>query len=937
MSFIKLNRDSFENTKIKNSFKVKFEKNDLNSYISDNNFDCKNLLYSSEITFDQIDPELLNINTGGLSNEQLLLKKVKTAQFFNITFDQSSSFKDIYDDKKDLVENHGLNNNNLKSINFKNTFDIRRESQEFIINSFSLSKLNTVKNSLYDYYDKDMSKDYYPEVNFGYCNYNSLNLFSQKADAGITHSNCIVYSNQYDASTLKNEIDFSNSFTVNFWLNVRKNSSNDRSCIIHIPEVISIYSIEKSDAILLYITTGDNANKLLNNDNFPNISLNQSADGCYLLSENNLTYNNWCNVNFSFFKNRSNSDEYRLLVHNDNVLQHSINIVINSSSPKSFNSFVCLGNKPEYEVNNVNNTNYEEIFYTFFGKKLDGSGLNGPFYKKDLSFGKNINYNDDQLNKDIEAIVNDDHNIIFNKDIENSSAFSGEIHDIKIYNSTLSQENIEYISKNNIQSIEEHKNLGLQFYIPMFYFPLFVKKEGLFNNSISNANLYYSNIYNPYYANSCGGLDISVENYLVDFVSFKKPNVIIHGEDINNIFGNKTNDVEQSLVTDNDYNKIKKGVFSADISIDNIELNTLNGQHLDTSLGSNFYRNSLILPCDNGIPIITFDVISNSLENNEISYQNISTNKIYNIDCTNCLSGFENITRDYRPVESNTALSYNIFEGDDSVVVNSYHDGLFDISNFIYHDTKVTSQSQVININESQIKKSIDTLSKSVKTNSNPVTRIYNDPNLFINEILLDEDVIYKKLPISYFDFNASSLNMFSVVYDLSKSYYNTKIKKKTFSIVDENVVGTNNNIKFKLSENGSGTLYRDDCLTKVAKWNYVGHIFYSEGILCINNPSLYYFGKKNFKIEMSAQSNLYVHETNVIINEGLINNSSNDTYNSNLRIDESSFNSEEPFVYISDVNLHDENLNVVAKARLAHPIPKKNTDNILIKLKMDY
>ena len=39
-----------------------------------------------------------------------------------------------------------------------------------------------------------------------------------------------------------------------------------------------------------------------------------------------------------------------MLVHNDNVLQHSINIVINSSSPKDFNSFVCLGNKPEYDA-----------------------------------------------------------------------------------------------------------------------------------------------------------------------------------------------------------------------------------------------------------------------------------------------------------------------------------------------------------------------------------------------------------------------------------------------------------------------------------------------------------------------------------------------------------------------------------------------------------
>ena len=36
-------------------------------------------------------------------------------------------------------------------------------------------------------------------------------------------------------------------------------------------------------------------------------------------------------------------------------------------------------------------------------------------------------------------------------------------------------------------------------------------------------------------------------------------------------------------------------------------------------------------------------------------------------------------------------------------------------------------------------------------------------------------------------------------------------------------------------------------------------------------------------------------------------------------------------------VETADENLNIVAKAKMARPIPKKNSDNILIRLKMDY
>ena len=934
MSFIKLNRDNFENTRIKNNFNVKFEKNDPNSYISDNNFNTKSLVYCKEITYDSIDHSLLNI-------ENVESVKTDVASFFNTTFDETSSFNEIYLSKKNLVENHSIDNHNLKSFNFKNFFDIKRENQKNIIDSFSLAKLNTVKNSLYDYYDKDMSKDYYPEINFGFCNYNSLNLFSQKSESIKSHTNCIVYSNQYDVQNQKNEIDFKSDFTLNFWLNIRKDSNNLRSCILHVPEVLSIYVIERESRYYFCVTTGDDANKLVNNENFIGVNFlsdqNQLTDGCYLLAENSFEYNNWYNINFSFFKNSSDSNNYLLKVHSDNIEIHSIDIVIDAITPKNYNSYICIGNKPEYyqESTNSYNTSYEEIFYTFFGKK-NQEDFDGPFYKKDINLGTNVSYNDTNIGKNIETILTDGDNIVFNDEDEISSAFSGEISDIKIYDKTLSSDNIEYLSKNNISSLEDHKNIGLKLYVPMFYLPLFVKKEGLFNNSISDANIYYSNIYNPYYANTCGGLDISIENYLVDFINYKKPNVIINGFDINNIFDNKTNIFEQALV--DDYQKIKKGEFSADISIEKIESNITNDVDLDLSLGSNFYRNLLILPCDNGIPNIKFDIISEALSSNTVSYQNIDTNKLYNVSCENCLTGFENVSRKYKLVTSNPAASYEISVDSEIFNVNNSIDGFYNISNFVYHDERLLSQNDVLTSNLNlEIDKSLDSLLKIVKTKSNPATRIYNDAVLRIDKSILEEDITYKDLPIPYFDFNASSLNMFSVIYDLSKSYYNIKIKKKSFSIEDSNIIGTNNQLGIKISDDGNGILYRNNCLTKVAKWNYVGNIFYSEGILCINNPSLYYFGKRNFKIDMTAHSNLYIHETNVIINQGLVNNSTNATYDRNLRIDESSFNSDEPFVYISDVNLHDENLNVVAKARLAHPIPKKNTDNILIKLKMDY
>jgi hypothetical protein len=44
-----------------------------------------------------------------------------------------------------------------------------------------------------------------------------------------------------------------------------------------------------------------------------------------------------------------------------------------------------------------------------------------------------------------------------------------------------------------------------------------------------------------------------------------------------------------------------------------------------------------------------------------------------------------------------------------------------------------------------------------------------------------------------------------------------------------------------------------------------------------------------------------------------------------------------DPFVYISGLNFHDENMNVVAKARLAQPIIKREGDKILFKVALDF
>ena len=104
-----------------------------------------------------------------------------------------------------------------------------------------------------------------------------------------------------------------------------------------------------------------------------------------------------------------------------------------------------------------------------------------------------------------------------------------------------------------------------------------------------------------------------------------------------------------------------------------------------------------------------------------------------------------------------------------------------------------------------------------------------------------------------------------------------------------------------------------------------------------MNRPELFYFGENDFKSNFETDSSLYTHEINIPVEAGLFDKSVNESYSADLRHDESAFNSEDSFVYITDINLHDENLNIVARAKLARPAPKKKSDSILFRLKMDY
>ena len=174
------------------------------------------------------------------------------------------------------------------------------------------------------------------------------------------------------------------------------------------------------------------------------------------------------------------------------------------------------------------------------------------------------------------------------------------------------------------------------------------------------------------------------------------------------------------------------------------------------------------------------------------------------------------------------------------------------------------------------------------------------------------------------------------VIFDISNLYFGNRILPETFQIQDTSITGSKGAVQITLRDNGRGSLYRADSLTPHAKKASVGNIFYDEGLVIIKSPNIPFFGKDQFKTSFKGEQSTHVLTINVPCETGLHNSSSNPQFQSVS----ASFDPNETdprFVYIDGINLHDDNLNVIMKAKLAQPIKKRNSDGILFKIKQDF
>ena len=185
------------------------------------------------------------------------------------------------------------------------------------------------------------------------------------------------------------------------------------------------------------------------------------------------------------------------------------------------------------------------------------------------------------------------------------------------------------------------------------------------------------------------------------------------------------------------------------------------------------------------------------------------------------------------------------------------------------------------------------------------------------------------------------------VFFDMSNLFYGKRIKPGSLRIEDPGLTGSVNpeatgveaetgRVPMVLRDNEFGNIYRADALTKHATWASVGNVYYDEGVIIIKSPNIPLFGKDKHVIDLKGEHDVHVMKIMVHSPAGEINSSSNISYTdlsaSFMRNDPSS-----KFVYITGINFHDDNLNIIAKTTFAQPVVKREDDEYLFKSKIDF
>lgn len=321
-------------------------------------------------------------------------------------------------------------------------------------------------------------------------------------------------------------------------------------------------------------------------------------------------------------------------------------------------------------------------------------------------------------------------------------------------------------------------------------------------------------------------------------------------------------------------------------------------------------RNLLILPCDDGNfypnynTLLTSSLkVLNPVFGNNYQTLNQNTNDLYVDDMGTTYPGFINLN--------------NLLSNQQSMLQYDSEQKCLDFIGFNPQFPK--------NFPQLGFSSYLNKLGTCLFINASPVN---NSPDRFF--------VTQSQAPLQISGLTQDTSSNQVTFFDISNLFYGTRILPGSFTLTDSAMTGSGGAVSITIKDDGQGTLYRADSLTPHCKWNSVGTIFYNEGIIAIKSPHLYFFGKDQFEMSFKGEQNIHVLRIEALAPMNHLNSSSNPTYQQLP----SSLSANEPdpnYVYITGINFHDDNLNVIMKTQLAQPIMKKYSDKIMFKVKYDF
>jgi hypothetical protein len=793
----------------------------------------------------------------------------------NNAFKQSLS-SGTNQDFKDSILKYLDNVNNLQnSLNGKK-FNITRFETPFVYDVNYVAYEN-IKRLYRHYRSKNSSMD------FSFRNYNSINFLKTPE---FPNDTCLLYLARAADFNNKNPYLPEGPFTFDFYINPRNSVESNQEY-----EAGTILFLSSSYSVS--IVSGSSKDNFGRPDAF-RIMLQLSSSVDVEPSDVDLNIEN----------NLRTGQQSLIFVSSDNSLKknhwHHISIRWGGERFNNFTGSIYIDSKhdSDFVINSGSISSSLEPNCLVVGCRYNGTN----------SGSNSLHRFFNSINSSTNGVINSAGVVSSPSNFQFTNKLNAEIHELKIYDKFR---NLEDIKQSSIfgSSLGEK---GLNFYLP----PFFVKESPIRNVLVNPFdNKTSATTSHPFEVTQSMGLRsryINIENWLRDFITGQYPlpfaltgsiqNRTVPENEINDILYRRNEIKARNLfILPNDNGKF----------FPNFEL--LSSGTFSTESGPEYWFHNDFNSRD-----LTRISLRNIIEpENQKRYNSVSENRgqLFDLDIRNSAINYF-ITNDSQTLALNATRYLNVLRNS-QIPINNIKIPYLDIPGESIDSPGRAFISDNVNANlsyfESLNRRNIPTSVKNSSTSPNSPT----EP--------------YLTIPFLMGSYDSHELYFFNI----PNLYYGDSIIEKSLVLIDPQISGTNGALGIRLADN-NGSLYRADCLTPHAVWNDVGNVFYSEGLVAIKTPLMPNFGKNGFELSLSGSRDIHVYEVNIPAAAGVMDDSSNPTFKQ-LKPNNNPNEDAKRFTYITNVNLHDEDLNIVGKAVFSQPIKKRPNDGFMTRIKIDY